>query len=137
MRKHARTHIHTRARAHTHTLATTRLCRRHSNTRYIFGYNEPDHSGSSYLSPAEGAERWVAMETVADTLNLTLVSASLPTPKNARLHAAVFILISLMVLFSCCLPRAYWLFFVTEIPMLVSKLVRWLYSNQLAAQIRC
>ena len=32
----------------------------------IFSFNEPDHSGSSYLSPLEGAERWPNMQQLAD-----------------------------------------------------------------------
>lgn len=43
------------------------------DSRFIFGFNEPDHSGS-YLKPEVAAERWPGMETVADALNLTLVS---------------------------------------------------------------
>eukprot|EP00039_Didymoeca_costata_P000795 m.47281 g.47281 ORF g.47281 m.47281 type:complete len:423 (-) comp10477_c0_seq1:565-1833(-) len=44
-----------------------------SGARYIFGFNEPDHSGS-YLNPEDGASRWPAMEQVAAQLNLTLIS---------------------------------------------------------------
>eukprot|EP00041_Stephanoeca_diplocostata_P008782 m.130949 g.130949 ORF g.130949 m.130949 type:complete len:414 (+) comp17475_c0_seq22:99-1340(+) len=41
--------------------------------RYIFGFNEPDHTGS-YLKPADAAARWGNMEIVAEALNLTIVS---------------------------------------------------------------
>ena len=44
-----------------------------SPIRSIFGFNEPDHSGS-YLKPQDAAERWPAMEHVAESLNLTLIS---------------------------------------------------------------
>eukprot|EP00035_Acanthoeca_spectabilis_P014581 m.280991 g.280991 ORF g.280991 m.280991 type:complete len:284 (+) comp16171_c0_seq2:2950-3801(+) len=43
------------------------------HAQYVFGFNEPDHSGS-YLKPQDAAGRWGSMETVADTLNLTLIS---------------------------------------------------------------
>ena len=43
------------------------------HARFIFGFNEPDHSGS-YLKPQDAAARWLAMEKVALALNLTLVS---------------------------------------------------------------
>lgn len=39
----------------------------------IFGFNEPDHSGS-WLKPEDAAARWPAMEQVADALNLTVVA---------------------------------------------------------------
>jgi hypothetical protein len=42
--------------------------------RYIFSFNEPDHSGSSYLPPAEGAARWPDMVALASLFNLTLVA---------------------------------------------------------------
>ena len=41
--------------------------------KYIFGYNEPDHSGS-YLDPKQGADRWLAMEALARTWGLLLVA---------------------------------------------------------------
>ena len=41
--------------------------------RYVFGYNEPDHSGT-YLKPKDGADRWIHMEQLADAYNLTLVA---------------------------------------------------------------
>jgi len=31
------------------------------DARFIFGFNEPDHSGS-YLNPSDAAARWPAME---------------------------------------------------------------------------
>ena len=43
------------------------------NARFLFSYNEPDHSGSSYLSPADAADRWENMERLAWSLNVTLV----------------------------------------------------------------
>ena len=42
--------------------------------KYIFGYNEPDHSGSSYLAPLEGAQRWPNMVALAQAFNLTVVA---------------------------------------------------------------
>jgi hypothetical protein len=42
--------------------------------RYIFSFNEPDHSGSSYLPPEEGAARWPNMVALADAFNLTLIA---------------------------------------------------------------
>lgn len=41
--------------------------------QHIFGFNEPDHSGS-YLKPIDGAKAWPAMEQVASAMNLTLIS---------------------------------------------------------------
>jgi hypothetical protein len=43
------------------------------HAKYVLGYNEPDHDGS-YLKPADGADRWPAMEALADAWNLTLVA---------------------------------------------------------------
>lgn len=40
----------------------------------ILSFNEPDHSGSSYLDPTEGAERWPDMVALARAFNLTLVA---------------------------------------------------------------
>jgi hypothetical protein len=40
----------------------------------IFSFNEPDHSGSSYLPPLEGAQRWPQMVALARAFNLTLVA---------------------------------------------------------------
>jgi hypothetical protein len=45
-----------------------------SGARYIFSFNEPDHSGSSYLPPLEGAQRWPDMVQLAQAFNLTLVA---------------------------------------------------------------
>ena len=42
--------------------------------RTIFSFNEPDHSGSSYLAPEEGAARWPDMVALAAAFNLTLVA---------------------------------------------------------------
>jgi hypothetical protein len=42
--------------------------------RYIFSFNEPDHSGSSWLPPAEAAVRWPNMVELARAFNLTLVA---------------------------------------------------------------
>jgi hypothetical protein len=41
--------------------------------RFVFGFNEPDHSGS-YTKPTDAAARWPAMEAAAAALRLTLVS---------------------------------------------------------------
>jgi len=43
----------------------------------IFSFNEPDHSGSSWLPPAEAAERWPNMVALARAFNLTLVAPCL------------------------------------------------------------
>jgi hypothetical protein len=43
------------------------------DARFLFSYNEPDHSGSSYLKPSDGASRWENMERLAWALNVTLV----------------------------------------------------------------
>lgn len=42
--------------------------------RAIFSFNEPDHTGSSWLPPAEAAERWPDMVELARAFNLTLVA---------------------------------------------------------------
>jgi len=42
--------------------------------RFIFSFNEPDHSGSSWLPPEEGAARWPDMVALARAFNLTLVA---------------------------------------------------------------
>ena len=42
--------------------------------RFIFSFNEPDHSGSSYLPPLEASERWPNMVHLARAYNLTLVA---------------------------------------------------------------
>jgi hypothetical protein len=43
-----------------------------TNATYIFGFNEPDHSGS-YMKPQDGAARWEHMEELADKFNLLIV----------------------------------------------------------------
>ena len=43
------------------------------DARFIFGFNEPDHSGS-YLKPQDAAARWPGMELIARARNLTLVA---------------------------------------------------------------
>ena len=43
------------------------------SARFLFSYNEPDHSGSSYLNPADAADRWENMERLAWSLNVTLI----------------------------------------------------------------
>ena len=43
----------------------------------IFSFNEPDHTGSSWLPPAEAAERWPNMVALARAFNLTLVAPCL------------------------------------------------------------
>ena len=45
-----------------------------AGAKSIFSYNEPDHSGSSYLPPLEGAARWPDMVALARAFNLTLVA---------------------------------------------------------------
>ena len=45
-----------------------------SGARYILSFNEPDHSGSSFLPPLEGAQRWPQMVELARAFNLTLVA---------------------------------------------------------------
>lgn len=45
-----------------------------AGARTIFSFNEPDHSGSSYLAPAEGAALWPNMVALARAYNLTLVA---------------------------------------------------------------
>jgi len=57
--------------------------------KFIFGFNEPDHSGS-YLKPQDGAARWLAMETVADALNLTLVSPCVSNYASGEWWLATF-----------------------------------------------
>jgi hypothetical protein len=55
----------------TAVIADLRISAPHA--RYLFSFNEPDHSGS-YLKPQDAAERWPAMEQVAHALNLTVVA---------------------------------------------------------------
>ncbi len=45
-----------------------------AGSRYIFSFNEPDHSGSSYLPPSEGAERWPQMIALGSAFNLTVIA---------------------------------------------------------------
>ena len=59
------------------------------DARYIFGFNEPDHSGS-YLKPQDGAARWAAMEYIADTLNLTLVAPCVSNYDSGNWWLATF-----------------------------------------------
>ena len=55
--------------------------------RSIFSFNEPDHTGSSWLPPAEAAERWPDMVELARTFNLTL-GAWCPRRARARPNTA-------------------------------------------------
>ena len=41
---------------------------------YIFSFNEPDHTGSSWLPPLEGAQRWPDMVALANLFNLTIIA---------------------------------------------------------------
>ena len=53
--------------------ATVADIRKLGKVRYLFGFNEPDHSGS-WEDPVDAAKRWPNMERIADALNVTLIS---------------------------------------------------------------
>ena len=49
----------------------TDLASNDPHARYIFGLNEPDHSGS-YCAPEDAAVRWANMEIIAEARLSTL-----------------------------------------------------------------
>lgn len=58
--------------------------------RTIFSFNEPDHTGSSFLPPAEAAERWPNMVALARAFNLTLVAPCVSNYASGQWWLAAF-----------------------------------------------
>tara|TARA_S200000501_G_scaffold222489_1_gene208702 strand:+ start:2721 stop:4820 length:2100 start_codon:yes stop_codon:yes gene_type:complete len=46
----------------------------HPTVRYLLGFNEPGHKNQANLTPAQAAEQWPRLQSIADDYDLVLVS---------------------------------------------------------------
>ncbi len=46
----------------------------HPNVKYLLGFNEPGHKNQANLTPAQAAEQWPRLQSIADDHDLVLVS---------------------------------------------------------------
>lgn len=51
--------------------------RRHPSVKYLLGYNEPNFTSQSRMTPQYAASQWTYMEQIADEFGLTLVGPAL------------------------------------------------------------
>lgn len=61
-----------------------------AKAKYFLGYNEPDHSGSSWMKPEEGAALWPNMVALARAFNLTLVAPCVSNFESGQWWLAEF-----------------------------------------------
>ncbi len=55
----------------------------HPQDRYLLGFNEPNFRAQSNMTPSQAAERWPALEQLAEELELKLVAPALNYPDGA------------------------------------------------------
>ena len=55
----------------------------HPKDKYLLGFNEPNFKAQSNMTPAQAAEKWPALEALADELGLKLVAPALNYPDGA------------------------------------------------------
>ena len=55
----------------------------HPQDKYLLGFNEPNFRAQSNMTPAQAAEKWPALEALAEELNLKLVAPALNYPDGA------------------------------------------------------
>lgn len=51
--------------------------RNHPGTKYLLGFNEPNFSAQANMTPADAANKWPAVEALANELRLKLVAPAL------------------------------------------------------------
>jgi len=61
----------------TNFTAIRNYVKNHPETKYLLGYNEPNFSSQSNITPAQAAAAWPQMEALADELGLMLVAPAL------------------------------------------------------------
>lgn len=55
----------------------------HPEDKYLLGFNEPNFRSQANMTPAQAAEKWPALEQLADELGLCLVAPALNYPDGA------------------------------------------------------
>ena len=55
----------------------------HPKDKFLLGFNEPNFKAQSNMTPAQAAEKWPALEALADELGLQLVAPALNYPDGA------------------------------------------------------
>lgn len=55
----------------------------HPNDKYLLGFNEPNFKAQANMTPTQAAEKWPALEALADELGLKLVGPALNYPDGA------------------------------------------------------
>lgn len=55
----------------------------HPQDKFLLGFNEPNFRAQANMTPAQAAEKWVALEQLAEELDLKLVAPALNYPDGA------------------------------------------------------
>ncbi len=63
--------------------AIREYCRTHPQCKYILGFNEPNFTAQSNMTPAVAAREWPALRALADELGLAIVAPALNYSPNA------------------------------------------------------
>lgn len=58
-------------------------CKAHPECKYILGFNEPNFTAQSNMTPAVAAQHWPALRALADELGLAIVAPALNYSPNA------------------------------------------------------